>query len=268
MTRDEMIRLLAEINVICRDNGRRFTEFPRINVIREKLKNSTYLCTQGELCLIYSKKPLDQFDEEAVLLSTHIDCVRNITRCFSMQCGNGMLKGTYDNSITNTAALVLMLEDRLPGNVIISFTGDEEIDSHGALETCRILRKNGIDFKAVILDVTDEGWHRSADVSMENDFFAADSPWGNRVIRRLIETVQNWCFVPEDPSAIPPLVPAGNRIPKEAEADESWDYDEKDVECFSLCLPISGEMHCDEGVYCRESSFFAYINALESICCH
>lgn len=35
------------------------------------------------------------------------------------------------------------------------------------------------------------------------------------------------------------------------------------VKCFSLCLPISGEMHSDEGVDARADSFEKYTEMLQ-----
>ena len=47
----------------------------------------------------------------------------SITRCFSRSEGPGLLRGTFDNAITNAAVRFLMLSDTLPDNVLIAFTG-------------------------------------------------------------------------------------------------------------------------------------------------
>ena len=264
---DAVLNLLQEMNVLCRDDGRHFTDFARLTVIGEKLQNTPYLCTDGSLCRIYSVKPLNEYAGQTVtLVSSHVDCERWITRCFSSRISDELLKGTYDNSITNTAILYLMLQGLLPDNVIVSFTGDEERNSGGALETCRILRKYHISFRAIILDVTDMGWDREANVSMENNFLPADGVWQRQLANCLNACHLRWCFVPSDPTHFPLVIPAENRIHEEAEADESWDYDEEGIECFSFCIPTEGEMHSDEGIYCRMESLMKYILTLESIC--
>ena len=52
---------------------------------------------------------------------------------------------------------------------------------------------------------------------------------------------------------------------KDAEADESWQYDEYDLNCFSFCLPChspSGDMHDDSGVVVRLNDLAIYSDAL------
>lgn len=57
---------------------------------------------------------------------------------------------------------------------------------------------------------------------------------------------------------------------KDAEADESWQYDEYDLNCFSLCLPCSllgHDMHDDAGVMVRKDFFMEFAGALQKIVC-
>ena len=51
----------------------------------------------------------------------------------------------------------------------------------------------------------------------------------------------------------------------EADEDESWEYDEADLPCFSFCLPTRGEMHSDEGILARVASFRRYTEVLERL---
>ena len=44
--------------------------------------------------------------------------------------------------------------------------------------------------------------------------------------------------------------------------DESWDYDEENIKCFSLCIPVGGDMHSDEGVFARIRSLKEYVEVL------
>ena len=55
---------------------------------------------------------------------------------------------------------------------------------------------------------------------------------------------------------------------KNAEADEAWQYDEYDLNCFSLCLPcriLGSDMHANTGVAISTDSLIGYMNALGQI---
>ena len=199
-----------------------------------------------------------------VVVSSHVDCQSSITHCYSEQIGNGLLKGTYDNSITNTAILSLMLSDSLPDNVLVAFTGDEEEESFGAKHLIRFLKNNKIDIMHLfVLDVTDMGWNESADFTVENDFWHND--YGEKIIDTVCRSSYNWRFVPSNPDRVPRFVPEKNVIQVEAEPDESWYYDDEGINCCSFCLPTKGIMHSDEGVFVRESSFRAYTEKLNEL---
>ena len=107
-----------------------------------------------------------------IIISSHVDCEHKITDCFSEVCDtdNSLIKGTYDNLLTNASIVSLMLEGELPENVLIAFTGDEEVGSKGARKLTKYLKKNSIEIKcAIVLDVTDMGWKEAADFTVEND---------------------------------------------------------------------------------------------------
>lgn len=265
-TKMQLIALLKEMNVLCRDDGKQFdkNESQRVEVIKEKLKNSKYNITIGEIFLLYHKKDLAEYKDDVVLVSTHIDCKKpsgdeGITICFSKLISDNLLLGTYDNSITNTAILYLMMNDKLPENVIVAFTGDEEEDSNGAI------KDNNINFKCIVLDVTDAGWDEQVDFTIENNF------WGDEMGKRVINTVKkekifsNWVFVPEELNNVPDYVENEFVYHTKSEQDESWDYDEKKVKCFSLCIPVYGEMHSDDGVFARVENFEKYTEVLQSL---
>lgn len=269
----EILKLLEELNVMCRDNGKNFLEeeSPRLEVIKEKLKNTAYKCQEAPLFLLYHKKQWSEYGEDTLLISTHIDCAYPyMSQCFSKIIAENELLGTYDNSITNTAVLQLMLEDKLPDNVIVAFTGDEERQSKGAINVTAFLRKKKIAFKCIVLDVTDNGWQEEAAFTLENNFWK--KAFGKKVMVLMVNNANNWSFVSSDPDAVPKYIPAEKVIcdpwsnsPIEAEPDESWDYDEENIQCFSLCLPVNGDMHSNAGLKARIGSFLAYIDALESL---
>ena len=258
-TTDE-IEILKRISVVNRDNGIRFTEMTRLNVIAKMLEGTAYhLLNEEGLFHMYGKLPLESY-ENALLLSTHVDCESNITRCFTKVQDDGTLVGTFDNMLTNAAALTLMLRDELPDNVIVVFTGDEEENSVGAIQAGRFLEDNDIDFMAIVLDVTDAGYG-VADFTIEKTFW-------NKEIGKLVISVakslgDRWRFVPEEDEPIPKYVPRSKVVAGDEEAsDESDTYDDLDIKCFSLCTPTSGDMHCDVGINTRVDVFRAYIHAV------
>lgn len=256
------IDLLEQLCVLNLDNGRYFTEDTRLRAIRQCLQDSTYSqCFRGSLFHLYSQAPVEELPQPLLLVSSHVDCEQHITRCFSEQDGD-LLHGTYDNAITNTAAVALMKSTALPPQVVFAFTGDEEENSQGAIEIASFLKSHGIQFRVVVLDVTDQAWEL-ADFTVENNFWK--DRWGKRIASALTQLPYTWRFVPEAPDAIPPYIPDAFCIHKEAEPDESWDYDELGAECFSFCLPVKGEMHSNAGVYARQSSFLHYIKALGAL---
>ena len=149
-------------------------------------------------------------------------------------------------------------------NVLVAFTGDEEEDSYGVIDAVRFLRMKHVDIElAVVLDVTDMGWDEYASFTIENNFWK--DAQGRRVIERCRRLPSEWRFVPEDPDDVPAYIPSERVIPVEADEDESWELDELDVHCFSLCLPVNGDMHSDAGVLARRTSFPNYCDALEAV---
>ena len=258
-------KILNEVSVLNYDNGKKFINTDRLDAISRLLWNSSYrrINAQG-LFHLYAKAPLGDIRGEILLISSHFDCHKNITRCFAQEYGSDCLKGTFDNVLTNAIVLQLMLEDSLKANVVVAFTGDEEEDSNGAIKVTRYLKRVGRNFRAVVLDVTDMGWSEACTFTVENDF--CSSFWLERIIRCAMESGQDWKFVPSDPAHVPMAVPLENIIRQEAEPDESWEYDEQGVECFSLCIPTAGEMHSDNGILVRRNALEPYMKMLRKIC--
>lgn len=246
-----------------RDDRVKFTVTDRLDVIAVLLRDSKYrrINTKG-LFHLYAAKPAESYRGGSVIIvSSHADCVSSFTKCFSQVMENGLLKGTYDNSITNAATLSLMLSGRLPDDVLIAFTGDEEIGSNGARDLLLFLKEKEIAIRQLfVLDVTDMGWDEGADYTIENNFWRDDI--GKKIVSCAETMPYPWRFVPSDPDHVPDFVKNEYRIPDEAEEDESWLYDEFRVNCCSLCLPVFGDMHSSRGVSVRQSSFLHYTEAL------
>lgn len=257
----EFLEILRQIMLPNKDNGIFFTNTQRLEKINDLLWYSKYkrVNTDG-LFVLYSAKPISEI-RSPILISSHIDCVMNCF--FTEEHDENTIIGTYDNCITNAAVLTLMLNGSLRDDVIVAFTGDEECNSRGATQLCDYLCKNKIKpLATIVLDVTDMGWNE-ADFTVENNFWP-DS-LGCKVINAVSDLDAVWNFVPSDVDSIPGYVPSHNVIFEEAEPDESWDYDEKAFECFSLCIPVKGDMHSNNGVLARKSSCFKYISALNAI---
>lgn len=259
------LKILKKINVLNYDNGKNFTKTDRLDAIGTLLWSSQYrrINAQG-LFHLYSKVPISDLNEKVTVISSHIDCHNNISQNFTNTEDREYLRGTFDNAITNAAVIYLMLTGGLPANTVIAFTGDEERNSVGALSVVDCFQKIGIQFKVIVLDVTDMGWKEAADFTVENNFW--NEQLGNKVISTVSKSNYNWRFVPSDPGNIPCYIPENHVIRQEAESDESWDYDEKGIECFSLCIPTKGEMHSNKGIFVRRQSLFPYMEILSQLC--
>ena len=138
-------------------------------------------------------------------------------------------------------------------------------DLMSVLQSVSVLnRDNGFSFtNTERLDATEEGWVTEADFTIENDFW--DEEFGEEVVKVVRQSGYNWNYVPGEPDEIPGYIPKQRIINVEAYADESWDYDEADIPCFSFCLPTKGEMHCNDGILARKSSFMHYTEVLERL---
>ena len=253
-------QLICELTLPCADNGRDFTRTDRIQRIRDLLRSTPYTCL-GE-------KPLAQvwqhpeFDPALalVLVSSHID---SLYTKYHASCDDGILLGTLDNSVTNAVVLSLILENRLPQQVLVAFTGDEEDESRGADQVIDILQNappNPIHPEmVVVLDITEESYD-SHSFTFENLFRASKEAHSAQLRfekkRDLAQFLRD-LLAPSDPIII-----------KEGEPDESWQYDEHDLNCLAFCLPcktITGDMHDEKGVHVKESSVHQYANTLAEV---
>ena len=235
--------ILKRVTVDSKDDGERFLVRERIDAIMELLSGSEYtLQAEGNLFLLYSKKPL--VDRDIVLVSSHIDCV--YSRCFCEEEGE-FYKGTFDNSITNAAVVYDMLEGRFGDDVVIAFTGDEEKDSRGAYEVMQALYDRGCYIKfAAVTDATQEAWQEGCPFTIENDL-GVDLIMAHRIIESLKKYWNRFVLI------------------HDAEPDESWDYCRKDVPVLTLCIPVCGVLHSDEGMLARKTAMPVYCEALAAI---
>ena len=128
-----------------------------------------------------------------------------------------------------------------------TFTGDEEHDSQGAVQTVLALGRMGCVIKfAVVLDVTNTGWENGACLALENDL-GVDLLTAHRIV----ETVDS--------------VGVKYEFKHDAEPDESWDYNDYGIPALSLCVPVGGDLHSDKGVHLCKESLAHYMETLSVI---
>lgn len=236
-----LFKLLELLTVDCKDNGENFLVGERLSVIERLLEETPYrLVAREPLALVFAKERFCEYDK-VVLLSSHIDCVYPFL--FSKDEGDSM-RGTFDNSFGNAAVIWNMLNDTLPENVVVAFTGDEEKESAGALQALRALGKLECTlFSAIVLDVTNVGWNGGAFFTIENDA-CIDIMTAYGIVSSLEQYSGRFAFL------------------HNAEPDESWCYAEYGVPTLSLCLPVGGELHSKEGIILRKDAAQEYCRVL------
>ena len=119
-----LLDVLERLSVLNRDDGFRFTNTERLDAIASLLRGSAYskVETNG-LFHLYSSKPVKTIKEPVLIVSSHVDCQKNITKCFlSTGYSSDTILGTFDNAITNASIVYLMLYGNLPENVLVAFT--------------------------------------------------------------------------------------------------------------------------------------------------
>ena len=251
-----LIDLVENLTVPSQDDGRQFVRRERIIEISRRLEDAPYARLGNEpLALVWRHRDL-RTDAPFVLLSTHVD---SVYLRYSCVVGEREIRGTLDNSATNAVALHLMLAGSLDPQVVVAFTGDEEEDCQGAdaaLSCCSGLGEvPGLPEMVVTLDLTEERFGMSP-FTVENYFRRKGTP---RTRLRFDSKKSLKAFIAEKlPGMDPAFIP-------DAEPDESWQYDEHDLNCFSLCLPcrcLGADMHDEVGVVVRRDDATAHARAL------
>ncbi len=194
-----------------------------------------------------------------ILISSHID---SAYKNYFASDGGEEIFGTLDNSATNAILVQSMSDGAIPIQSVVAFTGDEEEDSLGAQQTIAFLKETASGWSlpemTITLDLTEE-CYATKSFTIENYFVSPCS--GNHLLvfdqptdlkdyitRKLKE---------EDPAFI-----------EGAEPDESWQYRDNHLHCFSLCLPcrvLADDMHSDEGVAVRAASLDGFAATLSSL---
>lgn len=241
------------------DDGTRFVRRERLIEISRRLGGTEYDRLGAEpLALVWRHSQL-RTDAPFVLLSTHVD---SVYRRYACRVAEREIVGTLDNSATNAVAAYLMLTGALDPQVVVAFTGDEEGDCQGANASLRCCSGPGdlpgLPEMVVTLDLTEERFGKSP-FTIENYFRRKGMP---RTRLQFDSRKSLKSFIAEKLSGTEPAF-----IP-DAEPDESWQYDEHDLNCFSLCLPcrcLGADMHDDVGVLVRRDDLDAYAQVLVEV---
>lgn len=257
----------------CRSNKKGFIEgeTQKLDAIRELLTDSGYheiLLNNSQIWRKDLSAPID------VVISSHADIVKQITKCSSVLSDNGYYKGTYDNAGPASALVAAMLERNLPDNILIAFTADEETGRcNGAKQVLEYARNSGNEPICIALDVTYEGYDNGHLFTVENlssghkknEDFEFLNNVGNAILS--MDTDKQSCtFVRLNKHAIPEVIDTTKYMAKDSgDLDEAYIYVYEHARAFSLCLPCDGEMHGNSGVYVRQPEFEGYINAIEGI---
>lgn len=244
METEAIIKILACTD--CKDDGEKFTVTSRLDTISDMLAESEWnLIAKGNLCHIYGRDEL-QADQEIIIISSHVDCVYSRPHYEAEE--ENFIRGTFDNALTNAAVLKMMIENQLPKGVIVAFTGDEERHSSGAKEVVKFLSEAGCYVRFIVVtDVTNVGWEHGLSFTIENDL-NINMLTSHSIIERMKKYAGMYGFV------------------HEAMPDETWIYDEYKLPCLTLCHPVGGDMHADDGALIRKSSFPTYCDALIDLC--
>lgn len=249
---EEVVRpILERIAVRGEDDGEKFTNTARVDAIAECLKESGWkLYHDGDLAKIYAPSNFDP-EQPVVVVSSHVDMVAE--QCY-VKCDGELWKGSFDNLITNAVIVACMKENAFSDNVMVAFTGDEEAEDGfgGADEVVEALRDRGIYVEYVVAtDVTEEGWTDEKAFTIENVLPEDDEAHQQKMAGTLKNTVAD---IDRDPCIV-----------VDGEPDESWEYDEYDLPCCSICLPCKGDMHSEEGVEIRSAGIKKYAEALAAV---
>jgi hypothetical protein len=264
--------ILKKVNTPCTDDGRSFVESERLDNITDILKKSDYfLLKEDRLSYVYQHKKHEK-DRQCLLISCHVDSV--YSKYHLSDYGETEILGTFDNSICNAALIYLMIEDKLPANVLVAFTGDEERECRGAKETMEFVRERydrlwqNLEL-TIVLDITSEGYD-SFPFTIEN-YFTGDKKdqdqrlqfSSNQELRDYLQgkltTYANVKFIGED-----------------ADPDETWEYIKFGQGCFTFCFPARPHpdnektdagywMHSDKGMLIKKESTAKYPDALSTL---
>lgn len=218
--------ILTAINLSCESNEYRFFETEKLDAIKALLANSSYQLTENPIFLLYKHVNFNH-TKPMILISCHIDSVCEAH--FNRELNANEWVGSFDNSACNAATLLLMLENALNPQVVISFTGDEEESGNGAIQTARYFRSTpqaGFLDLVLTLDVTNLRYGHP--LTIENLFVPEDLTQHQLKFKKpkFVKYLKTILTNTEFPSR------------NESWDDESLDYKKENLYCISVSLPI------------------------------
>ncbi|MDR3287460.1 MAG: M28 family peptidase [Prevotellaceae bacterium] len=241
----QLIDILKAVTVSSKDDGKKWTDVTRLAVIKEMLDCSGYeLLNAGslhnDLYLLYGKGKLSK-SKKYTVISSHIDTVMSR---FFVDIKGSKLTGTFDNAITNAAAIYNMLNGKFDDNILVAFTGNEECGMQGANNLCKYLS----DYDITAYMVVDVSW----EIYYSNAF-----------------TIENIKLTTEQ---LDKLLSASKAIGEKFLFVNTFEYDDEtaaysDYSCFCYCIPIDNddEMHTNVGVDTTVELFEKYTDAMPLI---
>lgn len=272
MNEKRLKEILKAMQVQCRSDAitGRFCETNRLTAINDLVNTSKHgnhyrLMFDGLTCKIYAKNGYINSLEPVILISSHVDTVP--TKLFAIEDEEQrLLKGTFDNTITNAACVYAMTEMDLPDNVVFTFTADEETGHcRGAKSTVDYLLRQGIakeNIHAISLDVTYEGY-KDCDFTIENAKATEDTAVFMDCINRLDKP-----YVYAKRYRDKAVDNAKHVSHKASWFDEGAAYNTYiGVNGLSFCMPVAGDggendMHSNNGVFAKTDAFVGYTQAL------
>lgn len=304
MNRYEILKSIAFVQ---RDDGHHFTRNDKLDRIRKILNTmSEYReIYAGNLTSVWAKLPEDAIKaiDMPVLLTSHIDNVKAITRPFvaggTVDGIGPVIRGTFDNMITNAALIDLMLNQDIPDNVVFCFDGDEETGlCRGLKEAVEHLSEffdNEIGC-AIATDVTYEGFSGKKTVELvsnkthevlkdakgnartevRNDYdnfklFSVENMSGSRTFQN--EFANAFLEKHSDDFAFAPHPNESYKCPEGLKAyykstgdcDEGYVIRDLHLNGMSVCLPVKGPMHSDDGCITRFTQYDGYCKNLGEV---
>jgi len=254
-----MFEFIERLTVPCTDDGHQFIQVERLERIQEYLAESPYV-VYGErpLAVVYRHHAFD-LDAPVILISAHVD---SVYPCYHARREDGMIVGTFDNSACNGIAVALMCADRLHPQALVAFTGDEEDESRGADQVIEFLQNEcgiyeHLEF-VVALDLTEEGFPDKS-YAIENLFREKNSEHSLLRFQRRRELKEYLRSILRDSDV---------HFVSQSEPDESWQYDEYDLNAVGFCLPcqsVKKHMHKKAGVRIHEWAVGQYANGLSRL---
>jgi len=263
---------LKAMQVQCRSNSS-FGQFYNSNrlagiqalVKASKNGNNYQLMFDGLSCKIYAKNGMIDPDKPVTLVSSHVDTVPTKLFCIEDE-EQRLLKGTFDNTITNAACVYLMTQMNMPDNTVFTFTADEETGyCRGAKATVDYLIRQGVPkemITAISLDVTYEGY-ADCSFTIEN----AKNTYATEMFMDCINSLDKpYVYAKQYSDEAPANARHVSHRP--SWFDEGAAYNTHiGVDAFSFCMPVKGDggmndMHSNNGVFARTDAFVDYTESL------